>query len=61
MKTIVSFVTDVLAEMKKINWPSREHTVRMTTIVIIATVGMSIYVGAIDFALTTVLEQLLKI
>ncbi len=59
MKSTLAFLADVRDELKKINWPSRKHTTRMTTIVIIATVGMSVYVGAIDFALTKALEQLL--
>ncbi|NCS32271.1 preprotein translocase subunit SecE [bacterium] len=59
MNTITTFVYDVRNELYKVKWPTREHTLKMTLVVIITTVGIGIYVGAIDFGLTAIIEKLL--
>lgn len=46
---LVSYFRGVVAEIKKVTWPTREEAQRLTTIVITVTVVASIVLGAIDF------------
>lgn len=60
MKSVTGFFQDVLAELKKVNWPTRTETIKMTTLVIIATVVVGIYVGVIDLGLTKAIETFIQ-
>ncbi len=60
MKIIPAFFTDVIEEMKKVTWPTKDEAIKMTITVIIATVIVGIYVGGLDYALTKAIEQLIK-
>jgi len=60
MKQIQAFFRDVRSELKKVTWPTRQETIRMTVLVIIATVIIGLYVGAIDYGLTKMLEQFIN-
>ncbi len=60
MKIIPVFFTDVIEEMKKVTWPTKDEAIKMTITVIIATVIVGIYVGGLDYALTKAIEQLIK-
>ena len=51
-KTALSFFTDTWAEFKKVVWPTRKETVRLTIIVIIITTGLGLILGGIDLAFT---------
>ncbi|NOY06552.1 MAG: preprotein translocase subunit SecE [Chlorobi bacterium] len=45
---IITFVNDVIKEMKKVTWPSQEDLKDYTTIVIASTVIISLLVMIID-------------
>lgn len=53
---IVKFLREVWSETSKVTWPSRNQTIKMTIIVIVASIIVSIYV----FGLDLVFEQLFK-
>ena len=55
-----NFATDVVDELKKVSWPTRNETVRLTTIVIAVTLIIGLYVGIIDILLTKGLEFVTK-
>ena len=48
-KPAVSFVDEVVVEMRKIFWPDREETVNSTTVVIIACFAITASLAAFDF------------
>jgi len=54
---ITTFLKEVMLEMKKVNWPTRQETVRKTLIVIGISVAVAIFLGSIDFIFTTVLNK----
>ena len=54
---ITTFLKEVRLEMKKVNWPSRQETIRKTLVVIGISVAIAIFLGAIDFVLTTLLNR----
>lgn len=52
-------VRSIIAELKKVAWPSRQETVRLTVIVLIVTVAMAIMLGAIDFVFAGFVDAVL--
>ncbi|MFA5770088.1 MAG: preprotein translocase subunit SecE [Patescibacteria group bacterium] len=55
-----NFATDVVGELKKVTWPTRAETIRLTTIVIIVSLIIGLYVGIIDILLAKGLEFITK-
>jgi preprotein translocase subunit SecE len=54
---ITTFFKEVKMEMKKVNWPTKEETIRYTLIVIAISVVIAIYLGGLDFIFTTILNK----
>ena len=53
---LVTFLKEVSLEMKKVNWPTREETIKYTLIVIVASLAVAIFLGGFDFIFTTLLN-----
>ena len=54
---IITFLKEVRLEMKKVNWPTREQTIRYTLIIIGVSVVIAIYLGGLDFIFNTLLNK----
>jgi len=54
------FAQGVVEELKKVSWPTRKETVRLTTIVIVVSLIIGFYIGIIDILLTKGLEVVTK-
>ncbi|PIP24571.1 MAG: preprotein translocase subunit SecE [Candidatus Nealsonbacteria bacterium CG10_big_fil_rev_8_21_14_0_10_36_228] len=54
---ITTFLKEVRLEMKKVNWPTREETIRYTLIVIGISVAVAIFLGGLDFIFATLLNR----
>jgi len=54
---IITFLKEVKLEMKKVNWPTREETIRYTLIVIGVSAIVAAFLGTLDFIFTTLLEK----
>jgi len=54
---IISFLKEVRLEMKKVNWPTRQQTLRYTLIVIGVSFAVAVFLGTLDFILTTILNR----
>jgi preprotein translocase subunit SecE len=57
---IREFVQEVLAEFRKVTWPSRQELSNSTTIVIVVTVVLAFFLGGVDIALSKVVERILR-
>jgi len=55
-----NFATDVVNELKKVTWPTKAETIRLTMIVIIVSLIIGTYVGIIDILLAKGLEFVTK-
>ena len=53
---IVNFVNDVVKEMKKVTWPTREELKESTTIVIVVCILIAIFTYAIDMSVSQILK-----
>jgi preprotein translocase subunit SecE len=57
---IREFFREVLLEFKRVTWPSRVELVNSTTVVIVVTVVLAFFLGAVDIGLTKVVERILR-
>ncbi|OGK10231.1 preprotein translocase subunit SecE [Candidatus Roizmanbacteria bacterium RIFCSPHIGHO2_01_FULL_35_10] len=53
-----AFTRDIIEELKKVTWPSRENTIRLTLVVVGMSLIIGLYIGIIDILLTKGLEFL---
>jgi len=59
MGKISKFIKDVNAEIRKVAYPGRDELIGSTWVVIITTVIVAIYLGAVDWGLSKFVEYLL--
>ncbi|OGG27922.1 preprotein translocase subunit SecE [Candidatus Gottesmanbacteria bacterium RIFCSPLOWO2_01_FULL_48_11] len=45
------FLKEVVAELKKVTWPTREETIKLTAVVIAISVIVGAFIGSLDAAL----------
>ena len=56
---IITFLKEAMLELKKVNWPTRQETLRYTLIVIGISVAVAIFLGGLDVIFSRLLEKLL--
>ena len=56
---ITDFLKDVRLELKKVSWPAREETIKLTGVVILMSVALAAFLGLLDFGFLTLLNKLL--
>ncbi len=42
------FVREVMAELKKVTWPTRAETLKLTVVVIVISVIVGVFIGILD-------------
>jgi preprotein translocase subunit SecE len=60
LRRVQEFVREVLAEFRKVTWPSRQELINSTVVVIAVTVVVSLFLGAVDVALARIVERILR-
>jgi len=56
MNKIVTYILESKTELKKVIWPTKKQTLNHTLMVIAISLGLAVFLGAIDFGLNKVLE-----
>ena len=56
---IFSFFGEVVAELKKVTWPTREEAIRLTVLVLSVSITIGVILGLIDFSFSRLFEQIL--
>jgi preprotein translocase subunit SecE len=56
---IINFFKDVVKEMDKVTWPSREELMEQTKIVIIVTLIIAVFCWAVDTGISNILRAIL--
>lgn len=56
---IGGFLKDVKLELKKVSWPSRQDTIKLTGVVILMSVALAAFLGLLDFSFLALLDKLL--
>ena len=52
----LGYFREVMGELKKVVWPTREETRRLTIMVIIISIAVGVFLGAIDLGFTRLVE-----
>jgi len=56
----VAYIKETRDELRKVTWPTQVEIIRLTTIVIIISIIVGLYIGALDFIFTKSVELILK-
>jgi preprotein translocase subunit SecE len=54
------FVQEVLAEFRKVTWPTRPELANSTVVVIVVTVVLAFFLGGVDILLARAVEWILS-
>jgi preprotein translocase subunit SecE len=57
---VTKYLSEVKSEMKKVTWPTKKDVTNHTIIVICISLAIAIFLGALDFLFTHVLENILS-
>src|SRR5216684_3158719 len=60
LKRAKEFVGEVLAEFRKVTWPSRQELINSTVVVIAVTVVVAFFLGGVDIVLARVVERIIR-
>ncbi len=55
-----TYIQEVMKEMRKVNWPERDELVSNTTITLVATLLISLFIFGADQILSTALELIYR-
>lgn len=55
------FIREIRSELKKVTWPTREQTIRLTGIVIAFSVVVGLLMGGIDFIFSALIEWMIGV
>lgn len=53
------FFQDIIAELKRVVWPTRQDAMRLSMMVIIASVAVGLALGAVDYIFTVLIDRVL--
>lgn len=59
-KNPITFFKEVSTELKKVSWPTKEETIKLTLVVISVSALVAVYVGGLDFIFTKIIEYILN-
>jgi preprotein translocase subunit SecE len=57
---VIKYLKETRAELKKVNWPSRQEATNLTLIVMAVTAFMTILLGTLDFIFTWLFELIIR-
>ncbi|MCR5253712.1 MAG: preprotein translocase subunit SecE [Treponema sp.] len=60
MSKLVQFVRESKAELKRVDWPTKEDVLSSVKVVIISTIVVAVLLGVLDLAFTQVFRMLMK-
>ena len=56
----VRFVEEVVAELRKVTWPTRQETIKLTLVVLTVSAFIGIFIGGLDILLVNVSKLIFK-
>jgi preprotein translocase subunit SecE len=46
---VIRYFQETADELRKVTWPTREQTIRLSTIVLVSTLATAVFLGTFDF------------
>ncbi|MDE0906675.1 MAG: preprotein translocase subunit SecE [SAR324 cluster bacterium] len=59
-KRLRKFIEDILSEFRKVQWPTREATLKSTGVVLSVSLVIAVYLGIADLGLANLMRQLIS-
>ncbi len=59
IQRLVDYLKSARLEIRQVNWPTRKEAVQFTVLVIVISIGVSVYLGALDLIMTRIVQRLL--
>lgn len=59
MRGAIDYLKEVRLELTKVVWPKREAVIKLTLTVIAISAIVGVYLGALDFGMTKLLESII--
>lgn len=56
----VTFLQEVVAELRKVHWPSYKETYAATAVVLVICGVIALFLGTVDFALSQIVQVVLR-
>ncbi|HOD28953.1 MAG TPA: preprotein translocase subunit SecE [Syntrophales bacterium] len=56
---VKQFLKEARVELKKVTWPTPKQTLASTSVVILVSVVVSLFLGLVDFGLTKIIKLVL--
>ncbi|MDP2646877.1 MAG: preprotein translocase subunit SecE [Desulfobacterales bacterium] len=60
LNTVMQFLREVKIELFKVTWPTRKQTIGSTVVVIILSVIIAFFLGAVDIGLSSIVRIVLR-
>ena len=60
MSKLVQFVRESKAELKRVDWPTKEDVLSSVKVVIVSTIVIAVLLGVLDLAFTQLFRMLMK-
>ena len=59
-KRLRKFIEDIRSEFRKVQWPTREATLKSTGVVLSVSLVIAVYLGIADLGLANLMKQLIS-
>jgi preprotein translocase subunit SecE len=56
---IRKFFGDIVSELKKVTWPTREETTRLTAAVVVVSIAIGLALGGVDIGFNWIVDHTL--
>ena len=60
LRRFQQFFREVMAEFRKVNWPSQPVIVNSTAVVLVVTCAIAVYLWAVDTVLAEIVKRILR-
>ncbi len=58
-KKLSDYIKNSIKELRKVDWPTKQETIRHTMVVIGVSIGVAIFLGIVDLVLTELVEKVI--
>lgn len=59
MSAILTFLREAKVELARVNWPSQKEVIRYTLLVVVISLSVALFLGALDFLFSFLVETYL--
>lgn len=56
---LARYVRDSYFEMKKVSWPTRKETIKLTIVVIVISISVAVFLGVLDYVFSLGVKEII--